>query len=148
MSLACLRAVAKRRTRSDACPFLCRVLLCQHGGCPGKRDPTFAQSLEEVLVAAHQRHLMLTAACTYTHASGAIVCAHVACPATSYTSKIVTVTNTIIRISTFAAKKNINNKTQATPCLSSAKHHLQSSSGPDPRTTTPLEDSALRQLLA
>ena len=58
----CLLPAAKKRTRSGAAmPHSFAVLLCQHAGCPGKRDPTFAQSLAEVLVAVHQRHLMLTA---------------------------------------------------------------------------------------
>lgn len=57
--LACCCQKAYTLRRCHAHSFA--VLLCQHAGCPGKRDPTFAQSLAEVLVVAHQRHLMLTA---------------------------------------------------------------------------------------
>jgi len=35
--------------------------------CPAKYDPTFAQSLAQVLVLAHQRHLLLTAALIHSH---------------------------------------------------------------------------------
>lgn len=89
------------------------VLLCQHAGCPGKRDPTFAQSLAEVLVAAHQRHLMLTALLLLT-----LAVLLLAFTWQQLILKLCPVKNTIIRKSIFAAKKNINHKTQASPCLS------------------------------
>ena len=108
MSLACCQKAYTLRC-CHAHSFA--VLLRQHAGCPGKRDPTFAQSLAEVLVVVHQRHLMLTALylpsqCYRLRSRG--FCQR-------YVRKTWPVANTITRKSS-----NISiNKTQATPTLPS-----------------------------
>ena len=143
MSLACCQKAYTLRC-CHAHSFA--VLLRQHAGCPGKRDPTFAQSLAEVLVAVHQRHLMLTAACSYTHARSAIACAHMAHPAIH----VGDLSQIQLLSESHLSQQGIPSiiRLRPLPVSLSAKHRPQSSSGPDPRTTTPLLHSALRQLLA
>jgi hypothetical protein len=117
--------------------------------CPAKSDPTFAQSLAQVLVLAHQRHLLLTAALPYSHSQYHCLRSRgVALSRYRTTQADQLATNTVTGGSPSAAK-SINH----TPSHASiSAKHISPSSPESPAQTpsapAPPKRSALRQLLA